>query len=151
MDLTASDIFGQQVKLTYKNILEALNQPHEGMAHVFVHSPKLVVIHRIKDDNAWSIVVEELYDRDEDTPLTSVYFVTFKDKEIDTAIKLFLKIIKSQRKDFVQYMYKKLGKSIILSDPRSIPDSDAQKYLYEQLLSKIKRSTSRRRLSSSTG
>jgi hypothetical protein len=150
MDITTSDIFGHSVKLTKEHVLKTLNQPHEGIAHVFVHSPKLVVIYRIKNNGSWSITVEELYERDEDTPLSSVYFVEFKDEEIDIAIRLFFNIIKSQRKDFIKYMYKKLGKSVILSNPKAIPHSNAQIYLYEKLLNDIRRNTKRRRLPSSS-
>ena len=149
MDVLATDTFGRPVKLIHKKIYKILTSPCEGMAHVYAHDPKMVVIHRIKDNGLWSVSVDELYDTEvEGSKLESVYFVRFKDDEIDTAIELFLALIKFQRKDFLQSMRKKFGKSIILAAlPRTIPTDchDVQKYLYEEFRASVKRSLRRRR------
>ena len=109
MDVLATDTYGRPVKLVRQKIHQALINPCEGMAHVFAHAPKLVVIHRIKDDNVWSVSVEELYDNKvEGSKLESIYFVKFRDEELNAAIELFLALIKSQRKDFLRAIYRKL-------------------------------------------
>ena len=150
MDPLATDTCGRQVKLTREKIRRVLNHPCEGSAHVYAHEA-LVVIHRIKDDkNAWSVTVEELYDNEtEGVPLVSIYNVLYKDTEIDAAIELFLSLIKTPRKDFLQQIHKKLGKWVILSTlPRIIPPgSDAQKYIYDIFRESIRRSLSKRRRS----
>lgn len=152
MNVILSDIYGQSVKLNYQNIYDTLNQPYEGVAYVFAHDPKMVVIGRIKENGIWSITVEELYDNDiEDTPLQSIYAITFKDDETDAAIKLFISLIKSQRKDFVRHMRKKLGKYVILTTPIMPPKGvNVQKYLYEILHNNVKRSINRRRFQSAS-
>ena len=114
MDIVASDTFGRPVKLTYQKIHQILFNTSEGSAHVFAHYPKMVVIHRMKDKE-WSILVEELYNADEYSPLITVYSVSFEDERIEAAINLFLALIKSQRKDFEHNIYKKLGKFVLLN------------------------------------
>jgi glutathione peroxidase-family protein len=121
------------------------------MAHVFVHDPLMVIINRSKNNGIWSVSVEELYDDDvEGSKIIPVYRVVFKDEEINTAIELFLSLIKSQRKDFEKYMYKKLGKIIILRRPKVPEDCDTQNYLYETLRNDIRHRSSRRRRGSAT-
>jgi hypothetical protein len=108
----------------------------------------MVCIGRVKENGKWTISIEELSDDDiEGNPLVPIYYVEFEDEDIEEAITLFLELVKSRRKDFEKYMYKKLGKSIILSPlPRIIPpDVDAQTYLYETFRDSVKRSLSRKR------
>jgi hypothetical protein len=151
MDIITSDTFGNPVKLIPQKIHSVLHQPCEGSAHVYAHYPKMVVISRLKEKNIWSIIVEELWDDNPDKmKLTSVYCVHFKDEEIDAAIELFLSLIKSPRKDFVQYMHKKLGRWIIIPRLEITNISDVQSYLYEKLREDIRNNSGRRRLRSTT-
>jgi hypothetical protein len=153
MNITTSDFFGQPVILTHQKIYQSLTHPQDGFAHVFAHDPKMVIINRIKHRGVWAITIDELYDDEiDDTPLKSIYHLTYADSEIDVAIEMFLSLIKSQRKDFESNIYKKLGKFVILSNiPRKLPakKSDIQKYLYEAFRENVKRSIDRRRSRSS--
>jgi hypothetical protein len=144
MDIITSDTFGRQIKkLTHQEVVKILSHPHENMSHLFVHDPKMVIISRTKNNGVWTILVEELFDDDIDnSPLLPIYSVRFKDEEIDAAINLFFSLIKSQRKDFEQYIYKKLGKYIFLS-PNKI--SNNQTYLYETFRKSIKCCLDRKR------
>lgn len=149
MDIITSDTFGNPVKLIPQKINNVLHQPCEGHAHVYAHHPKMVVISRLKENNTWSIIVEELWDDNPDKmKLKSVYCVYFKDEEIDAAIELFLSLIKSPRKDFIQYAHKKLGRWIIIPRLEITNIPDVQNYLYEKLREDIRNNSSRRRLRS---
>jgi hypothetical protein len=144
METIASDTFGKPVKLTHQKVFDTLTNPYEGMAHVFVHDPKLISISRIKNGKEWEIAVEESWDDDPESdrmPLTAVYYVTFKDENLDAAIKLFFDLIKSPRKDYEESMRRKIGKYIIFPNPKS----SIQICLYEILRSGSKRSASRGR------
>jgi hypothetical protein len=155
MKFLVSDTFGSSVELNRNKIHKVLANPYEGFAHVYAHDPKMVIINRIKWKGIWSLTVEELYDDGvENTPLISVYCVTFKDEDIDAAIELFLALIKTQRKDFERYMRKRLGKNIILADiSRKIHSDchDFQKYVHEALRDNVKRSLGRRRSARKNG
>ena len=142
MDIIASDTFGRHVKLNHQSVKRVLSQPCNGMAHVFAHDPVLVIIHRTKDNGSWSISVEELYDDVTKTDkIIPIYHVEFEDAAIDAAIKLFMSLIKSQRKSFEKYMYSKLGKSVILG---KLPRDSSQNYLYEILQQDVRRRAKRR-------
>jgi hypothetical protein len=150
MSLEVSNTFGRSVKLVRDKIRQSLHDTCEGIAHVFAHYPAMVCIGRVKEKGKWTIGIEELSDDDvEGNPLIPIYYVEFADEDIEEAITLFLELVKSPRKDFEKYMYKKLGKSIILSpSPRIIPPGvDAQTYLYEVFRESVKRSLSRKKRS----
>jgi hypothetical protein len=147
---TATDTYGRQVKITYQSVYQVLTNPCGGSAHVFVHSPKLVVIHRIKLNNSWITAVEESCSDDDVWPLKSVYYNEFTDEKLDDAISLFFALLKSQRKEFIKYMHKKLGKCIIFNPVKIPPNSDTQSYMYETLRKNVRCSLERRRSGSLT-
>jgi hypothetical protein len=145
MEIIASDTFGRPVKLTYQKIYQVLINPCEGVAHVFAHDPKLICISRMKEGKEWEIAVEESWDSDPESEdkmlrLPTIYYVTFKDEDIDAAIKLFLNLIKFPRKEYEAAMRRKIGKYIIF--PSS---SDTQIYMDETLRRNTKRGSGRRR------
>jgi len=143
MEIIASDSFGHPVKLTYQKVHQVLSNPYEGVAHIFVHDPKLICISRIKMKKEWEIAVEESWDdpRSDKVGLTTVYYVEFNDDDIDAAIKLFFALLKNPRKDYEESMRRKIGKYIIFHNPRS---SSTQIYTDETLRRNTKRGSSRR-------
>jgi len=151
MEIIASDTFGRSVKLAYQKIHQVLTNPCEGVAHVFAHDPKLICISRVKWHKEWEIAVEESWDSNPDSdkmPLQTIYYVTFKDEDIDAAIKLFLNLLKSPRKEYEAEMRQKIGKYIIFPNPNS---SNPQIYTDETLRHDTKRGSRRRRQESTAG
>ncbi|MFA5767615.1 MAG: hypothetical protein WC919_06860 [Candidatus Paceibacterota bacterium] len=145
MEIIASDTFGRSVNLTYQKIHQVLTNPCEGVAHVFAHDPKLICISRVKWHKEWEIAVEESWDNDPESskmPIPTIYYVTFKDEDIDAAIKLFLNLVKSPRKEYEESMRQKIGKYIIFSNPGN---DDIQIYTDETLRRSTKRGSSGRR------
>lgn len=112
----ASGTYGQSVKLDYNSIYTVLSQPHNGFAHVYARDPGMAIISRYKDGSAYTVMVEELFDDVDSSILKSIYNVKFADDDISSAIKLFLKLIKSPRKEYIRLIYKNIGQFMILEN-----------------------------------
>jgi hypothetical protein len=105
----------------------------------------------MKKGKEWEIAVEESWDDDPESgkmPLPTIYYVTFKDEDVDAAIKLFLDLLKSPRKEYEESMRQKIGKYIIFSNPGS---GDIQIYTDETLRRSAKRNSGGRRQESVAG